>query len=79
MILSFKYFQHALNSYYNPNKGDLVLFEDVDSNLNFRIVVGLPQSYYFASELGIQYYVPNGFIVLFDPVTKIKKMVIINI
>ena len=58
------------NRYEGPKVGDLVLFEDSDGSKGFKVVEAVPKSYYFDINTAVDYYIPNGFVALFDPETK---------
>jgi hypothetical protein len=69
----------VLNKYENPQIGDLVIVEQPDKSVKFKIVEASPKSYFSESEKGVYYYVPNGFVVVNDPETNTTKMVHVNI
>ena len=67
-----------LNKYDKPAVGDLIAYEETDRTISFKVIEALPQSYYSEYSTGIigfEYYVPHGFVVLRDPLTKATKMV----
>lgn len=75
LVLSVKYFQHVLNKYDNPKVDDLIICELPDRSLQFRVVQAVPRSYFYEASSETEYYVPQGFVVLYDPLSKESKMV----
>ena len=63
-VLSLKRFQHVLTKYKSPEKGEVVLFEEPDKSMSFKIVKGLSRSYYIEDDGLSSFYVPEGFLIL---------------
>lgn len=55
--------------------GDLVICEEPDRSTQFKVVKGIPKTYFYDIGAEMEYYVPSGFVVVYDPLSKETKMV----